>query len=463
MPTLSADEFAAKYGQQPASQTTLSADEFGKRYGSVADNAKASLANRGLTPEMVKAGQGVTQPEDIKFADAKTVNGGFLGGAASALNPLSALDSMLGAAQKMTVMGGAPPNAAEAARAVGGAVGVPDLAGIAQESYRRGGANESRSDMYGGAAAAAAMAAAGRAFPSVADQAGKYAAVVDPSGTHPLAPTIAQEMFDQNIIMRNPKLDIAKYAESRATAGDAKLTSAVANMPRPVDASEVSATMQRVKASLYNNDTGAPLRPDSDQIAAKIDAYEMNHIMGNAKAFRDPSGNIAYQMDPKVALELKRNFDAAPYGKGSETGVAEAQKAVGDSLRGQLNTDPGVAAANAEINKYLTAKNEIAPRAARDTLPTAKRVGGAVLRTAVAEGVGAAFPPARTAAHVLAGGLGLASMPSIVIDAVRSPLWKTTSAVMKARFARAVASNNLDVAANISRAIVAGNAVDGNP
>lgn len=134
---------------------------------SVATQARSRLFQQGLTPEIVKqdawnnvTGRGVTRPESITFAPRKEVNGGFLGGLLS--NPLHALDSALDSAQQFTVMGTREPTPGDALNVAG----IPNYKQIADESYRRGEANESTADMYGNATQAAALFAATKGAPA---------------------------------------------------------------------------------------------------------------------------------------------------------------------------------------------------------------------------------------------------------------------------------------------------------
>lgn len=142
-------------------------------FGSVADQAKARLASRGLTPEDVKAGRGVTTPDQIKFDDPERVNGGYLGGLVGSLKPDVAetvANAILPVGGPMVVRSyraatNLPqhPDAVDVTSAALKTAGLPDYAGISRESYHRGEANQSRADMYGAATPPVALAAAGAA------------------------------------------------------------------------------------------------------------------------------------------------------------------------------------------------------------------------------------------------------------------------------------------------------------
>lgn len=145
-------------------------------FGSVADRARQSLALRNLTPEDVKAGKGLTTPEQIQFNEPTTVNGGYIGGLVRSIKPdlveiaSNAVAPIIGPQMVRAVRAvravaplvehHAPADIASAALKVGG---LPDYPAIASESYHRGEANQSRSDMYGEATLPVVAAAAGLA------------------------------------------------------------------------------------------------------------------------------------------------------------------------------------------------------------------------------------------------------------------------------------------------------------
>lgn len=136
---------------------------------SVADTARMRLASGmgvhgapPLTPEGVKAGRGVTTPEQIQTQPPKEVNGGFGGGFMQAIKN----------APRSFAEGAAPSLTQPVNTAIDLAKGVPFRQAITQnspsgqgaavvdEAMRRGAANESTADMYGNVAGNAAMLAA---------------------------------------------------------------------------------------------------------------------------------------------------------------------------------------------------------------------------------------------------------------------------------------------------------------
>lgn len=430
--------------------STEQAKGLAQLFPSVASSANASLSKRGLTPEDVKAGRGVTSPDQISFAPPKQVNGGFLGGLTS--NPIHALDAALDSAQQMTVMGTREPNAGDALNVVG----APNLAATARESYRRGAANQSTSDMYGQATQAAAIAGASmgasRVAPMLRGAASKQmGAVVDPSGTNALAPSVAQEMLDQGIVTRNPRDTIANMANGNVATAGAKLNAAVKSAG-PLDAGDVVQKINETRAKILNPDSDGEISPDAGRIARRLDAYAVNSILKNAQPYADPDGNLVFLMDPEVARTIKNNFDFKKYAQGSGTPAAEAQGAVGDALRDTLNQDPNIASANADKSRAMTIRDDVAPKAAKDTMPTMGRVLRTVAAPVAAEVAGQAFGLGNwgNAFGALRTLEAVPQVVKIVRDAMTSPLWNTTSAVTKARLAAALAARDYTSVAAIA-------------
>lgn len=176
MPPMTSQQFAASIKSKYPQYQSLGDDELVSRLltkypeyvphvsDATAAIARSRLAAQGLTAGDVKAGRGVVTPDQIKFADPTTVNGGFLGGVGSTLK---------GAAQSGTAyqlydaLANQPALGTTATDVVMNSMGVPNLPAIARESYRRGESNQSRSDLYGQAATTAAMYGVGKAVPAV--------------------------------------------------------------------------------------------------------------------------------------------------------------------------------------------------------------------------------------------------------------------------------------------------------
>lgn len=281
----------------------------------------------------------------------------------------------------------------------------------------------------------------------------QYGKVVNPAGADPLAAEVSNEMLNQNIRMRDPRAEIAAYAEKGAQAGEKSLDSAVKSMG-PINASDVVGQINNAKAKLFNPETGAPLEIDSMKQAAKLDEYAQQHVLGNAKASIGPDGNLIFEMEPELALQIKRNFDKK-FTSESEAPAVNAQKTVANSMRDAINVDPNAANANAVINRALKIKEDVAPKAAKDTLPNAGEVGKAALRFGIQEGIGALYPPARPVAMAAAAIWNAPSIAKLVYDTVRSPAWQTTSAVIKKQLAQAIAAKDFDTAGLIAHDVIA--------
>jgi len=198
---------------------------------SVADAASARLAARGLTPEGIKADPGAMepQPQILPFSaenaragvremvgvddgtgfDTKLKGeGGMMSGLGHALNPVNIAKGLAQAGWNLVdPMGDMRPDVVPPGSALDL---LPDFAGTARESYRRGESGESVSDMYGNTVGAAVLAATPAALARAAPAAGsrlaasaesRYAGITEP----PLTESMARQMMDRGIVVRDPK------------------------------------------------------------------------------------------------------------------------------------------------------------------------------------------------------------------------------------------------------------------
>lgn len=167
--------------------------------------------------------------------------------------------------------------------------------------------------------------------------------------------------------------------------------------------------------------------------------------------------DIVKQYGPNISptnlRRLRQIFEEVPAQRGAYAGAdlstnytLRAQQAAADSIRGILNSSKSdIGALNREISFWLDVQ-----RVTRDSgLRRTGQVGGLMkvfgpLGTAVA---GAGGFAAHGAATGLEAGAATA-LSTAVYQARQSPLWKTTSAVVKDRLATALASGN---AAEVSR------------
>lgn len=463
--TLSADEFAKKYG----GGTTLSADEFAKRYGGEWTGSRGVIPKNSVGNEIA----------DQLFGVVQGVGQAAQGAAHMLRHPI---DSMRAESQHM----GARMQDAEAAAQRGDTMGVLNNAAEAVPflgSMTEDVSNKLRNRQYGQIAGNLVGMKMMDAVPEAAVKGVKigtdaaidvarrqHGRVIDPSGTNAMAAPVAKEMFDQNMVMRDPKAAIEAFAERKAGQATQELNQAVKSMTQPVDALDVSGKIQNVRDSLFNPETGAPIKPDSIALARKLDRYTVENILGNAKASIGPNGNVVFELDPELALEIKRSFDEKPGARGVYTKDkvqavdTEAQASVANALRDSLNADPNVRGANERINNALKVKTDVAPNAAPDTLPTLGKVAKTVGGAALTESIAAAVPPLRpavTAAKVIAGVGGFGAIGKLIYDTVRSPAWQTASAITKKTLAEAIAKKDWTTAGQIAQGVMTAGATQG--
>lgn len=152
-------------------------------------------------------------------------------------------------------------------------------------------------------------------------------------------------------------------------------------------------------------------------------------------------------IDPNTLRRLRQIFEEVPAQKGAYAGAdlstnytLNAQQAAADSIRGILNSNPDIGALNKEISFWLDVQ-----RVTRDSgLRQTGQEGGLLkslwpLGAAVAGG-------AAGATHSAEAGAGAAASTFLATQAakaIRSPAWRTLSAVAKDRFAEALASGNV--------------------
>lgn len=136
-----------------------------------------TLEAMGLTSSDVKAGRGVVTPDMLQEQEPKEVNGGFWGGFGRSVNPINWVAAPVGEALRTEGLvtpssdrakwfADQTPTLENLPNRLLSSV-VPHPIDTARESYRRGEANESRSDMYGEVAGAAATLGAAKVAPRV--------------------------------------------------------------------------------------------------------------------------------------------------------------------------------------------------------------------------------------------------------------------------------------------------------
>jgi hypothetical protein len=450
----------------PAPASSFEAKLAAIRQPSIADQARASLAKQNLTPEQVKAGGGVTSPDDITFDPPKQTNGGFLHGIRDSFSllehPLDALDASLDGAAQFTVMGDREPTAADVPVA-GQVLGYPSaVAQTAKESYQRGAANESRADMYGQVTGTGLQFAAGAALgkklpkvPATVREGGinEHLDVIDPKRQNlKLSRPIAEELFDQGVRMRDAKAELPAILDAKANAVDT--TTPVLNRATPATTKPILGAIQQARSALHN-ENGVIRHPDMQPIADNLHALE-RHITATA-----PDGTIPNQ----TLANLHQDYNYFANKEGSFDGVETnpvrlpANAHVAEAIRGVVNEDPIAAAANARKSAYLEAKRVLPQTALPDTRPSLKKAAGTLGAAAATTAIGSVSPIARFALEAVGVGGGIGAAGKMVWDVMRSPAWKTAQPFRRAAMFQAIHAGKWEVAGKLARIILTESAV----
>lgn len=167
-------------------------------------------------------------------------------------------------------------------------------------------------------------------------------------------------------------------------------------------------------------------------------------------------------VDPTTLRRLRQIFEDPVAQRGGYAGTdlstnytLSAQQQAADSIRGILNKNPDIGALDKEISFWLDVQRVTSQSGLRRTGQEGglMKVLGPLGAAVTGSGTGAATH-SPVAAMGAAGSILLASYG---VQAVRSPLWRTMSAVAKDRFAQALASGDVgEVTALLTRLGVAG-------
>lgn len=290
---LSDADFARRYGTPPPSPAILSDDEFSATYGGdVAAAARQRLASRGLTPEGIKADPLSPMPPQFSSVysgigemigvddgtgirtDLKTTDGGLLERLGQNLNPVE-IAKNLGKGllhDFTTVEFGYTPSDPHVNP-------MPNLVGIAKESYRRGEEGESAAGMYADPVAAAILAGAGAGVSRVMKGAPKTVKSAETAYTDalalegaPLTETLAQKMMDRKVIVGDPA-KLATRAQKAADAANATKDALVRDNPLPERWRSTPArreTAQKVRSAAEE----AQFQTDLQAIAERLPASQ---------------------------------------------------------------------------------------------------------------------------------------------------------------------------------------------
>lgn len=430
---------------------------------SVAGKARASLASRGLTPDQVKAGQGVAKPSEIKFEEPKGRS--FMSGVGDSLRWLThpidtATDTLDGAEKGMTDLGmmalspvlratgrlkaGELPSVPQVADAAAHAAILPGaVIDTAREASRRGAANESTADMAGNAIGSLAQVGIAELTPKMiaamppklrASAIAQYTKALKPGPKmEAVAERVVPELLDRRVTTANPRENLAPLAEKKAMAIN---TDAAAANSQPVPLQPMLDEIKAAQDALYHDVQGqrVPITPGAEARAAKLQEF--------ADILSQHTQNGA--VDPTQLLELRREWEANPAHRGVFQGNDNAavnmqdQASAADAARSGLNTDPNVAAANKEKSFWLSTR-DLADKAPINQ-PIVSDFGKARM---AAEVGGAAL------GHPVGAIMGGAEAVLAAAKLMKSPIWRTTSAVWKARLGEAIQAGDWSAVQNI--------------
>lgn len=303
----------------------------------------------------------------------------------------------------------------------------------------------------------AAGNAAGKIGPSLVNGAEvRYAKVLDPKGIHPeLAQQTAREMIADRVKLNDPRTEVAEYAKRKMGPASNRLDDAISNMANPVDGGAVLSSIDAAHDGLFNPETGAAIAPDARNVARSLARYRNDNVAGNLHVGAD--GRLA--ISPELALELKRQFDKKPGARGMYGGDASipaadvtAQSHIANALREQLNSDPHVASANADLSRLATIEDTVAPNASKGTtgspLASLARFGAEGGAAGLAHMVGGSG-----AAKLVGGTIGAVEMGRFVRDIVNSPGFQTASALTRDKLGRMIQSKDWNGVLSLGKAI----------
>ena len=219
--------------------------------------------------------------------------------------------------------------------------------------------------------------------------------------------------------------------------------------------------VERIKSELdlaYGRVPVTATKGASKQIIADLDKLQNRYIVeGRAvnptavNAISNVRGVVMQYGDnisPMSLRQMKRIFDEPVAARGGYAGAdlatrytLKAQKAAANSIREILSrASPDVAALNKEISFWLDVQKVVSETAKRRT-----GQAGGLLRvlSPLAGSAGLGFGIATHSAQQGVEAGAAATLAALAYDGVRSPAWRTASAVLKNRFAGAIARGDV--------------------
>jgi DNA uptake protein ComE-like DNA-binding protein len=261
----------------------------------------------------------------------------------------------------------------------------------------------------------------------------------------PLAQKMTPEMMDRGVVVKDP---VALAGEADAAASAIDVDSMIPKGTQ-IPAKPILDRIKAAQADEFHNVNGqmVPKTPEAEAVVAGLDEYA-SLIQQHAV-----NGGI----DAQQALELRRLWEKGPGQRGLYTNPDKAVSPTmavhmdaADSIRPELNALPGVGAANAEksfqINMQTIAK----------AAPSTKSIGGAVYDGAKVMAAGGFLHAVPFAGQLVGGATTAYGAVKILRDVPKTAQWKTTSAIHKRNFAKALQSGDYSTAAELGAGIVSG-------
>lgn len=382
--TLSADEFAQRYGAQDAAPMTLSADEFNSKYGSVA----AQIAYRKEHPPATAHGDPNVQP-DIG-----------VGGAV-----VKGIAHLVGAPTSMAEVPGAMKDAALNAATMG-MYGTTKMEGQAVSDVAHGN-----------------VPIVGQSLTALAKPAQAY--------MHSNAPTVEEN-------------------RGAITAGTE--LAGMAAMQHPAVGALIGKVGGRAGAAAVESGTQTYADALGSKTAANRPLQESlaSQLAGEGEVLRNPKTDLGPAMGGTTDVTIKKF--------GTTTAARDAQlealtKKYKDAEITDTGTDYIVRHRSPErIQADTMAEGMTTPKAPRPSGITGLGRRGTI-GAVVGGGIGALF------GHPILGaelGIGAVEAASKVKQMVQSPLWKTTSGVVKTSLGRAMQAQDFGTVAAIAGRVLAG-------
>jgi hypothetical protein len=258
-----------------------------------------------------------------------------------------------------------------------------------------------------------------------------------------IAERTVPQMMDRGMTFSDPKM-LAANADEAATAIN---IDGLIQPGQTLQSQDILGAIDDLKAEQFSiiNGNQVPKAPESFAISKALDDY--------AEIIRGHSTHGS--IDAAKALELRRLWEDR-VGKFYESpslstpGSAEARMGAADSLRDPLNRLPGIGEANAEKSFQINVQK------LGEAAPQSKTVGKVLGESGAIMGAGALV---HTIPGVgpLVGGL---TMGGAAIKALReipkTPAWRTASAIHRRNFAKALQAGDYTTAGQIAGGLASG-------